>query len=260
MPHNLPLSIAAAIFGLLFGSFLNVLIYRLPRGKDVVRGRSRCPHCGRPISWHDNVPLVSWIALGGRCRNCRGGIPVKYPVVEALGGAVAGLCVWHLGISVETVWAFMFLSILLVVTFIDWSHRIIPDVLSLGGLVLGIAGAFVRPGIGPLESLIGAAAGGGILFGVAWAYRALRKAEGMGGGDVKLMAMIGAFLGWRLVFPVLILASFCGAAYGLYLMLRGANARTAVPFGSFLAPAAAFAYVYGARLWDAYVRLAFGAP
>jgi leader peptidase (prepilin peptidase)/N-methyltransferase len=259
MPHSVLLSAAAVLFGLVVGSFINVLIYRLPRGKNFVSGRSKCPHCDHTIAWYDNVPLASWILLGGRCRSCRAKISMKYPLVEALTGTIAGLVVWHLGLTTEAAWAFLFFSILLVITFVDWSHRIIPDVLSLGGTALGVAGAFFRPGITPVESLLGALLGGGVLLAVAAAYRALRKAEGMGGGDVKLMAMVGAFLGWRMVFPVLIIASFCGAAYGLYLMRRGASARTAVPFGSFLAPAAAVVYVFGTPLWDAYLRLTFGA-
>jgi leader peptidase (prepilin peptidase)/N-methyltransferase len=236
MPHSVLLSAAAVLFGLVVGSFINVLIYRLPRGKNFVSGRSKCPHCDHTIAWYDNVPLASWILLGGRCRSCRAKISMKYPLVEALTGTIAGLVVWHLGLTIEAAWAFLFFSILLVITFVDWSHRIIPDVLSLGGTALGVAGAFFRPGITPVESLLGALLGGGVL-----------------------LAMVGAFLGWRMVFPVLIIASFCGAAYGLYLMRRGASARTAVPFGSFLAPAAAVVYVFGTPLWDAYLRLTFGA-
>jgi leader peptidase (prepilin peptidase)/N-methyltransferase len=258
MPHSFVLTIAAVLLGLIVGSFLNVLIYRLPRGKNVVTGRSKCPSCGRTIAWYDNVPLASYAVLRGRCRHCRARISAKYPVVEALSGVIAGAIVWFLGLGAESLWAFVFFSILLVITLVDWSHRIIPDSLSVGGAVFGCVGAFLRHDITIVDSVLGALAGGGILLAVAAAYRALRKAEGMGGGDIKLMAMIGAFLGWRMVFPVLILASLAGALYGVWLMWRGASSRTAVPFGSFLAPSAALVYVIGAPVWDSYMRLTLG--
>lgn len=258
MPHSLFFTVAAVLFGLVIGSFLNVLIYRLPRGENVAAGRSKCPACGRTIAWHDNVPLLSYGLLRGRCRRCRARISPRYPAVEALGGLFAGAFVWVLGPGVEAAWGFVFFAVLVVITIVDWSHRIIPDSLSLGGAVFGLFGAFFRPDITFMDSLLGAVAGGGVLFAVAVAYRALRKVEGMGGGDIKLMAMIGAFLGWRMVFPVLILASLAGALYGLWLMRRGATVRTAVPFGSFLAPAAAFVYVFGPSLWGHYLRFVLG--
>ncbi len=258
MPGNVPLSFAAVAFGLVIGSFMNVLIYRLPRGMSVVAGRSKCPACDHTIFWYDNIPLLSFVMLRRRCRYCGTAIPIRYPVVELVTGAIAGSLVWFLGPTLDAVWAFVFFSVLLVITLVDWSHRIIPDALSLGGMVVGWIGAAVGLDITLVDSLLGALAGGGVLFLVATGYRALRKAEGMGGGDIKLMAMIGAFLGWRMVFPVLILASFAGTVYGVYLMRRGASARTAVPFGSFLAPSAAFVHVFGASLWDIYLRLVFG--
>ena len=258
MHGNVLQLIPAVVFGLVIGSFLNVLIYRLPRGSSVVTGRSKCPACGHTIFWHDNIPVLSYVILRGRCRYCRAAIPVRYPMVELLTGAAAGALAWFLGVTVEALWAFVFFSILLVITLIDWSHRIIPDSLSLGGTVIGWIGAVVRPDITLVDSLLGAVLGGGLLFAVAMGYRALRKIEGMGGGDIKLMAMIGAFLGWKMVFPVLILASLAGAVYGIYLMRRGASARTAVPFGSFLAPSAAFVYVFGAPLWGGYLHFVMG--
>jgi leader peptidase (prepilin peptidase)/N-methyltransferase len=155
---------------------------------------------------------------------------------------------------------FVFFSSLVVITFVDWSHRVIPDALSLGGMVFGWIGAAVCLDITLIDSLLGAVVGGGLLLVVALGYRAVRKIDGLGGGDIKLMAMIGAFLGWRMVFPVLILASLAGAIYGIYLMRRGATAQTAVAFGSFLAPSAAVVYVFGARLWDVYFRFIIGRP
>ena len=258
MPGNLALTVPAFLFGLVIGSFLNVLVYRLPRGKSVVFGRSQCPACGKTIAWYDNIPVVSYALLRARCRHCRARISLRYPVVELLTGAGAGAAVWFLGASLEAVRVFVFFSALVVITLVDWSHRVIPDALSLGGTVFGLLAASVCPGVAFLDALAGAALGGGLLLAVALGYRAVRKVEGMGGGDVKLMAMIGAFLGWRMVFPVLILASFAGAVYGIYLMRRGATARTAVAFGSFLAPAAALVYLFGAGLWETYLRFVVG--
>jgi len=252
MPGSALFSVIAFVFGLVVGSFLNVVVHRIPRGESVVVGRSKCPACGGMIAWYDNVPLLSYAALGGKCRKCRSRISPRYPLIEFISGSIAALAVWFLGAGAEALSAFVFFELLLAITVIDWKHRIIPDALSLGGTVLGVAAAPLRE-ITFADSLLGALAGGGILFAVSVGYRAVRKAEGMGGGDVKLMAMIGAFLGWRMVFPVLILASLGGALYGLYLMRRGASARSAIAFGSFLAPAAAVVYVFGHDLWRAYI-------
>jgi len=257
MPGSASLSAIAFLFGLLVGSFLNVVIHRIPRGESVVGGRSKCPACGGMIEWHDNIPLVSYAALGGKCRKCRAPISPRYPVVELLSGAAAGVAVWFLGVGAEALAAFVFFALLLAVTLIDWKHRIIPDSLSLGGTAAGLALSLARD-ITFADSLVGALAGGGVLFAVAAGYRLVRKAEGMGGGDVKLMAMIGAFLGWRMVFPVLVIASLCGALYGVYLIRRGASARSAIAFGSFLAPAAALVYVFGHDLWRAYTGFFLG--
>lgn len=259
MPGSVFLSAIAFLFGLVVGSFLNVVIHRIPRGESVVVGRSKCPACGGMIAWYDNAPLLSFVSLGGKCRKCRAPISPRYPAVEFVSGTTAALAVWFLGAGVEAVAAFVFFALLLAITIIDWKHRIIPDSLSLGGTAAGLALSLARD-IAFADSLAGALAGGGVLFAVAAGYRLVRKAEGMGGGDVKLMAMIGAFLGWRMVFPVLILASLGGALYGLYLMRRGASARSAIAFGSFLAPAAAIVYVFGHDLWRAYIGLFLGRP
>jgi leader peptidase (prepilin peptidase)/N-methyltransferase len=180
--------------------------------------------------------------------------------VEIISGVVATVLVRHYGLTLQSLWIFLFLSILLVITLVDWFHRIIPDVLTLGGAVLGWVGAVVCLDVTPVDSLLGTVVGGGLLFTIAAVYKIVRNIDGMGGGDVKLMAMIGAFLGWKAVFPVLILASLFGAVYGVYLMLRGATAHTAVAFGSFLAPSAALVYVFGGALWQVYLRFVLGQP
>ena len=156
--------VAAGVFGLCFGSFLNVLIYRLPRGKSVVWSRSTCTKCKAQIAWYDNVPVLSYLLLGGKCRRCDKRISALYPAVELASGVAAALIVYKYGLTLKAVWVYAFISIMLVITFIDWFHKIIPDVLSLGGVLLGWAGSFVCLDVRPLESLVGSLIGGGIII------------------------------------------------------------------------------------------------
>ncbi len=170
-----PLALAAAAFsGVIIGSFLNVMIYRLPRESSVVVGRSKCPHCNSTIRWFDNVPVVSYLLLAGRCRQCRKRISYVYPVVELVSGGIALLAVYSFGVSLKALWIYVFLAVLLVITVIDWRHKIIPDVLSVGGVVFGWVGSIVCLDIGPIESLIGSLVGGGLLLAIAMLYRAIR--------------------------------------------------------------------------------------
>lgn len=244
---------AALVFGLVVGSFMNVLIYRLPRGKPIVLDRSRCPECDSQISWYDNVPLVSYLLLRGRCRHCGFKIPKTYPLVETLSAVTAVVIVHVFGLSLKAIWLYVFVGVLIVITFIDWHHRIIPDVLSLGGVVFGWVGSLVCLDLTLIESLLGTLVGGTLLLVIAVLYKAIRKMDGMGGGDVKLMAMIGAFLGWQMIFPVLFVASLFGSIYGVYLLKRGGTSTSAVAFGSFLAPSATFVLVFGTELLQLYL-------
>jgi len=200
------------------------------------------------------------MVLGGKCRRCRKKIPFRYPVVEALSVASACVAVWQFGATLEAAWVYAFAAIMIAITFIDWEHQIIPDPLSLGGTVLGWIGAWVCLDVSVADSLIGAAVGAGVILAIAYGYKAARKVEGMGGGDVKLMAMIGAFLGWQMVLAVLFLAAFAGSVYGLWLMrhARG-DGKTAVAFGAFLAPAACLMLFSGGRLLSLYLG-AFSSP
>jgi leader peptidase (prepilin peptidase)/N-methyltransferase len=251
LTENVLITIAFG-FTLLVGSFLNVLIHRLPLGQSIVKPRSRCPQCGRLIRWFDNVPVLSYLLLRGRCRDCRSRIPLMYPAVELLSGIFGAFAVWRHGLTLEAVWMYAFLAILLTIACIDWRHQIIPDVLSIGGTVLGIVGAFICLPIEPLDSLIGALVGSGLLVGIALLYKVIRKIDGLGGGDVKMMAMIGAFLGWQMVFLVLFLASLLGSLYGLHLIRSGKGGQAAVAFGSFLAPAAAVVFFFGQQFIQFY--------
>jgi leader peptidase (prepilin peptidase)/N-methyltransferase len=250
-------TIVAGAFGAVVGSFLNVVIYRVPRGRSVAAGRSRCPSCAAQIAWFDNVPLVSWVFLGGKCRRCRWRIPARYPLVEALSSAAAALIVHARGLTLEAAWLYAFVAIMIAITFIDWEHQIIPDTLSLGGVALGWIGAVVCLDVSLVGSLVGSIAGAALVLAIAALYKALRKADGMGGGDVKLMAMIGAFLGWKMIFPVLFVAALFGSLYGIFLMRAGSGTgKTAVAFGSFLAPAACLMLFAGDRLIALYLGVA----
>lgn len=231
-------------FGAAAGSFLNVCIRRVPEGGSIVSPGSRCPGCSTPIRFYDNVPIVSYIVLRGRCRECGAPISPEYPIVEALTAALTVLLFMRFGPSGALVVYFVFTAALIVITFIDLRLRIIPDVISLPGIALGLAAsaALAFPGgwsvlfDGVQNSVVGIVLGGGVLLSVATAYHLVTGKEGMGGGDIKLLAMIGAFLGWRGVLVTLFTGSLVGALVGGILMLFfGKDSKYAVPFGPFLA-------------------------
>ena len=238
----------AALVGLLAGSFLNVVIYRVPRGLSVVKPRSFCPRCRRKIPWYENIPVASFVALRGRCRGCGGRIALRYPLVEAAGAALALAAVYRFGPGVDAAFAWAFLMALMAITLIDWEFRIIPDGISIPFIVVGLGWSLVNPDLTLASSVFGALAGGGGLYAIGALYKLARKTEGMGGGDVKLLAMIGAFLGIRLILPVILIASFAGTLYAVALLKSGKGAKTAIAFGSFLAPAGALCLFFGDRL------------
>ena len=195
--NTVPVSFTFAtvfIFGLLFGSFLNAVIHRVPLGVDIFR-RSFCPQCGKQIRWYHNVPVVSWLVLRGRCRDCAEPIPVRYPLVELAGGLFAVMAVAKWGLSLSALSMTMFCYLMLVLALIDVDHRILPNVINLPFTVVGIALSFFDPRIYWLDSVLGAVLGGGLLYGTAWLYLKARGKEGMGMGDVKMMLLVGAFLG-----------------------------------------------------------------
>ncbi len=253
------LQVAAFVFGAVVGSFLNVCIFRLPAEESIVFPPSKCPHCGTPIRPYDNVPILSYIVLRGRCRACAATISARYPLVEALTGFAGLACVWRWGSSVEALVAFAFLAALIVVTFIDLDHQIIPDVISLPGIAIGLALSLILDRPGFVNAAVGVLLGGGLLYAVAFAYEWWTGREGMGGGDIKLLAMIGAFLGWRAVPLTLLLASFSGSLVGVGVMIaRRANSQVAIPFGPFLAAGAVCALFFGEALIHWYLGLATG--
>ena len=247
----------ALALGAATGSFLNVAIYRLPRGESVVAPRSHCTRCERVIPWYDNIPVLSWFLLRGRCRGCGEPFSIRYPVVEAMTGVLLLALSVQLGWGIALGFAFYFACSLLVVTYIDLDHRIIPDRVTLPGIGVALALALLNAWYAPPEYrwvalqswAIGTLVGGGILWVVAWAYQLATGREGMGGGDIKLLAMIGAFLGWQGVLLSLLLASFIGSIIGVGIMLlRGADTRLAIPFGPFLALGALVALFWGDAL------------
>lgn len=241
----------AAALGLVIGSFLNVLIHRLPRRESPWSGRSRCPHCRRTVRAYENVPVVSWLALGGRCAGCKNPIAWRYPAVELATGALAVVCVWRFGPTPAAAAYFVFLATLLAIAWIDWEHMIIPNALSLGVLGIGLVLAATVLPIGPWRGLLGAVAGAGFIWSIAALYKATRGVEGMGFGDVKLAGMIGAFLGPFGVLLTIFVAAFLGSLWGAVVLRRGGTGRTMVAFGTFLAAGAALCLFFGdvARAW-----------
>jgi leader peptidase (prepilin peptidase)/N-methyltransferase len=246
---------AVAVLGLAVGSFLNVCIHRLPNRLSVVWPASRCPACERPLAWFENVPLLSYAALGGRCRTCRAPISIRYPVVEAITAILFVLQYLAVGPTPLLAPRLLFMSALVVLFAIDLEHQLLPNAITLPGIVVGLAfSIFLPPGL--LDALIGTVLGGGILFAIAEGYYRIRGEDGMGMGDVKMLAMIGAFLGWKLMLLTLILGSFAGSFVGmLILATRRGTMRAALPFGTFLAIGAAIASLVGDQVIAWYVGL-----
>ncbi len=242
--------------GMCVGSFLNVCIHRLPQGASIVSPPSACPKCGASIRWYDNIPVISYLLLRGRCRGCKTTISIRYPIVEMLTGLFAMITWMRFGLSPAALIYFLFIAALLVITFIDIDLQIIPDIISLPGIPIGFAASFLLPQPDWLNSLIGIAAGGGILFSVAWGYQALTGKQGMGFGDVKLLAMIGAFLGWKGVLFTIMASSFIGTVVGGILMLKsGKGMKTRIPFGPFIAIGAIVYLFFGTQIINWYFGL-----
>lgn len=237
-----------ALFGLVVGSFLNVCIHRLPIGQSVVRPPSHCPGCGRTIAWYENVPVASYIVLGARCRGCGVRISPIYPLVELATAALFVGTYLLFGLGPLLVPRLLFGCAMIVLLVTDLQHRLLPNAITIPGIVAGFLFSLTAPP-GWVDSLIGAAAGAGLLLGIAWTYARLRHEEGLGMGDVKMLAMIGAFLGWKLMLVTLVLSSFAGSVVGLALIGSGRGGmKYALPFGTFLALGALVAAVYGDRL------------
>jgi len=245
-----------AVFGATIGSFLNVCIYRLPRHESIVWPGSHCPSCGGSIAWYDNVPVLSYLWLDGRCRTCRAPITMRYPLIEAANGAGYVAILWVFGASWTTILYCILFSALLVVTGTDLTHKIIPNVVTVPGIVLGLVGAATVLPVGPVNALLGMVVGGGILWALAWASPYLFGKEGMGGGDIKLLAMIGAFLGWKPALLTIMIGSLSGSVIGISLIAFGVMKREDyIPFGPYLVFGALVSLFFGEPLLNWYQRL-----
>lgn len=244
------------IVGAVLGSFFNVCIFRLPRGISLLKPRSFCPRCKSPISPKDNIPLLSYLLLKGRCRYCKTSISPRYPLVEGLSGLLALFCLIKFGLGPKALVYYAFLSSLLISSFIDLENKLIPDTLTLGGLALGVTTSFLKLTVEPYQALLGILVGGGSLLAVAFLYELLRKREGMGGGDVKLLAMIGAFTGFEGALFSLFSGSLFGAIVGFSLMkLKRLSTQAAIPFGPFLSLGAFLYLLWGDKLMRWYSSL-----
>jgi leader peptidase (prepilin peptidase)/N-methyltransferase len=238
------LGILSVVLGAIVGSFLNVCIYRIPSGKSIVLPASHCPVCKHPIRFYDNIPVISYIILRGKCRNCNERISPIYPAIELLTAVISLLLFRKYGLSFEYLFSFVFTCALIVITFIDLKHQIIPDVITLPGIPLFALAAIFFMNVTFMDSLIGILAGGGFLFLIALGYQLLTKREGMGGGDIKLLAMLGGFLGWQSLWFIIMASSLIGAVAGISAMIcKGKDIKYAIPFGPFLS-IGAVAYIF----------------
>jgi leader peptidase (prepilin peptidase)/N-methyltransferase len=242
--------VTALLLGAVVGSFLNVVTARLPRRESLLTPPSQCPACRSPIRWHDNIPILSFLWLKGRCRECRASIPWRYPLVEAVTAGLFWLAVWRIGVQIDLVPALAFLSALVAITAIDLDHQVIPDRITLPGIPLGLLANLLTKKLSLWDSVVGILAGGGIFFVIILVSRG-----GMGGGDMKLGAMIGAYLGWKLTILTIFLAVFVGGAIAVWLLLMRARGRKdPVPFGPFLALGSAASLFWGKEILSWYLR------
>ena len=254
MPETTVL-MAAAVLGLAVGSFLNVCIYRLPRRESVLRPRSRCPKCEQPLVWYENIPVFSWLVLRARCGSCGARISAQYPAIEIVTALVWVLIVWLTPPGWLLASRLVLGTALIVLFMIDLEHQLLPNAITLPGIAAGFLFSFVTDP-GPVASLIGIVVGGGVLYAIAAAYYLVRKEEGMGMGDVKMLAMVGAFLGWQQVLLTLVLSSFAGAVIGVVVMsLQRGTLRYALPFGTFLAVGTLIAMLAGQHIIAWYIGL-----
>lgn len=263
LPQTL-LYVYGFVTGIIFGSFLNVCISRIPEEKSVVGPRSHCPNCDALIAWYDNIPLISFLILGAKCRKCKNKISFIYPLVEWITGLMAVLCLWKFQFSpVAALWFFCFVCPLIVITFIDLKHFMIPDVISLPFILVGIGvhqvdKNFAAPLSTFYDSLLGIFVGAGALWLIAKTYEAIRKQEGLGMGDVKLMAMVGAFLGWKSVLFIFVFSSFSASIVGILLMIFSKfRFKSELPYGPFIAFASLIYLFSGTEILQTYFRVLY---
>ncbi len=258
MKQDFILYLIVFLFGSVVGSFLNVCIYRIPREKSIILPSSYCPSCNTPINIWDNVPILSYLILMGRCRSCREKISFRYPLVEAVNGLFYIALLWRFGLGWHTLFYFAVVSALIVITFIDLDFQIIPDSITLPGIMIGlIAGSLMLPDPFMRWSMLGYKASiiGGVTGFVLFYLVAVLSRGGMGGGDIKMMAMLGGIMGWKSVLLTTFLGSLLGSVWGVFLMIfRGKGRKTKIPFGPFLAAGAVITLFFGQEIFAWYLR------
>lgn len=243
MPYVI--SLISFILGLVIGSFLNVCICRLPSGGSIVGPGSSCPHCGKPLAPRDLVPVASYLALGGKCRYCGDPISIQYPIVELATGLLYAAVVWAHGLSFDSLSLLIFVSLIIICAGTDLNTGLILNSVTFPGMALGIALSFVAPSMAPLEALLGLLVSGGVV----WLIWAITRGRGMGGGDVKFLAMVGAFLGWDRGLLTLFLGALIGSVVGIARIAAGKQERRdPIPFGPFLSLGAIISMFFGAKL------------
>ena len=247
--------VAAGALGAIVGSFMNVVIHRVPLGSSIVWPSSACPHCKRELSWYENIPVLSWLVLRARCRTCRAPISIRYPFVEALTSAMFVAAWWYFGPGVPLASRLVLGCILIALFAIDLEHQLLPFGITIPGIAIGfVFSLFAAPGW--VDSLLGIVVGGGILYGVGFAWEKLRHQQALGGGDPPMLAMVGAFLGWKMVLLTLMMGSLLGTVLGVGLIVaRRASLASKLPFGCFLALGAAVCAAVGPQLVAWYLGL-----
>ncbi len=249
-------ALIAFLYGAVFGSFLNVCIYRIPMGQSLLFPGSSCPECKSPISWFDNIPILSYFILRGKCRKCGLSFSARYPLIEFITALLSALLYMKFGFSLELAYFALFGYAMVVLIFIDYDHRILPNSITLPGAILGFSGSFFVSKVEWTDSLIGMISGPVFFLLLISFYYLARKKEGMGMGDVKMAATIGAFLGWKLLLLTVILASILGSAIGAtIILLRKDDFDLALPFGTFLGITALFSLLWGTPIVEWYTRL-----
>ena len=245
------------IFGACIGSFLNVCIYRIPENNSIVTPGSFCPVCKQSIPFYCNIPILSYVFLKGRCKFCHNPISIRYPFIETLTGIFAVLLFYKFGIGLTMVYWFVFISVLITISFIDIDHQIIPDIISLPGILIFASSFYFLPEMTIKDTILGIFAGGGSLYAVAFLYFLIKKQEGMGGGDIKLLAMIGAATGIKGVFFIIFAGSLLGTFFGILIMVytRIADSKLKIPFGPFLAMGAILYIFFGEQLIQWYLTI-----
>lgn len=259
----IPVYILTFVIGAVIGSFMNVCIYRLPRNLSIISPSSRCPSCQSPVRPYDNIPIISYMILKGRCRDCGTPISFRYPLVESLNAIMYTLIIWRFGLGWHIPFMFAFISGLIVITFIDLDFQIIPDSITLTGIPIGlIASTITIPDpfsrehpVGFINSLIGIVSGGGLFYLIAILGEKAFGQEAMGGGDIKLMAMVGSFLGWKSIILTTFAASLTGSVVGImYMIIKGKGRGMKIPFGPFLALGAIVSLFFGQEILAIYLR------